>query len=182
MRRFPLELVSRFPFRMAILLACIVGSAVPSQAQTGIYAEFSTSDLQAPNVDRQYGPTFGFYHEIFHPPFFRVGFDARATLLGSGSTKADMGFIGPQIQIHPHVLPLMPYVEGLVGVGYVHLGQGSAITDETKLDYEGVIGVDWTILPRIDWRVVEFSAGGFSGLGGSVSPRTLSTGVVLRLP
>lgn len=184
MRRLPCppSLLRLFPFRMALLLACLVVFALPGRAQTGVYAEFSTSNLQTPNVGQQYGPTFGLYHEIFHPPFFRVGLDARATLLGSGSTKVDMGLIGPQLQIHPRVLPLMPYVEGLVGVGYVHLGQGFATVDETKLDYAGVIGVDWTILPRIDWRVVEFSSGGFAGLGTNVTPKTWSTGLVLRLP
>jgi hypothetical protein len=54
--------------------------------------------------------------------------------------------------------------------------------DKVAVAYEGVIGVDWTILPRVDWRVVEYSFGGFSSLNATVSPRTLSTGVVLRLP
>jgi len=183
MRRRPLlALVSRFPFRMVLLLACFAAFALPSEAQTGVYAEFSTSDFHSPGIDRQYGPTFGFYHEIFHPPFFRVGFDARASLLGSDSHKAYMGLIGPQVQIHPSVLPLMPYVEGLVGVGNVNVGQGGSFINKTAFAYEGVIGLDWTILPRLDWRVVEFSAGGFGGTGASITPRNWSTGVVLRLP
>lgn len=183
MRRFPpFALVSRFPFQMALLLACIAILAIPSYAQTGVYAEFSSSNFNSPGVGRQYGPTFGFYHEIFHPPFLRVGFDARASLLGSDSHKAYMGLIGPQVQIHPRVLPLMPYVEGLVGAGDVNVGQGGSLVNKTALAYEGVIGVDWTILPRLDWRVVEFSAGGFGSTGASISPRTWSTGLVLRLP
>jgi hypothetical protein len=38
------------------------------------------------------------------------------------------------------------------------------------------------VLPRLDWRVVEFSYGGLSALNGTLNPRTLSTGLVLRLP
>lgn len=181
MRRFPHPL-SRLPFQMLVLLACLAGLVIPSHAQTGVYAEFSTSNFNSPGIGRQFGPTFGFYHEIWHPPFFRVGFDARASLLGSGSRKAYMGLIGPQVQIHPRVLPFMPYVEGLVGAGDVNVGQGGSIISKTALAYEGVVGLDWTIFPRLDWRVVEFSAGGFGNLNASVSPRTWSTGLVLRLP
>lgn len=183
MRRFPsLASISRVTFRMALLLASLAALAIPSHAQTGIYAEFSTSNFQSPGVGRQYGPTFGFYHEFWRPPLLRAGVDARLSLLGSDSHKAYMGLIGPQIQIHPTVIPLMPYVEGLVGAGDVNVGQGGTFISKTALAYEGVIGLDWTILPRIDWRVVEFSAGGFGSTGASISPRTWSTGVVFRLP
>ncbi|HEV2464154.1 MAG TPA: hypothetical protein VGT04_10135 [Acidobacteriaceae bacterium] len=184
MRRSPRshQPIHRFPFRIALLLACMVGFALPGRAQTGVYAMFSASDFQTPNVSRQYGPTFGVYHDMWSLPVVHAGVDLRATLLGSGSTKAYTGMIGPKLQLHPHVLPLMPYVEGLVGAGDVQVGEGVAVIDKTAIAYEGVAGVDWTILPRIDWRVVEFAAGGFSSLNASVSPRTLSTGLVVRLP
>lgn len=177
-----LKTIHHFPFQMVLLLACFMGVALPGSAQTGVYAMFSASDFQTPNVSRQYGPTFGVYHDLWHLPVVHAGFDLRATLLGSGSTKAYMGLIGPKLQLHPHVVPLMPYVEGLVGAGDVQVGQGVAAIDKTAVAYEGAIGVDWTILPRIDWRVVEFAAGGFSSLNATISPRTLSTGLVVRLP
>lgn len=184
MRLFPrsLQPIHRFPFRIALLLACMIGFALPGSAQTGVYAMFSASDFQLPGVGRQYGPSFGLYHDMWNFPVIHTGFDLRATLLGSGSTKAYMGLIGPHLQVHPHVLPLMPYVEGLVGAGDVQVSGAGSVVSETAVAYEGVIGVDWTVLPRIDWRVIEFSAGGFSSLNASVAPRTLSTGLVLRLP
>ena len=80
------------------------------------------------------------------------------------------------------LIPLMPYVEGLVGAGNVQVGGAASVVSKTALAYEGVAGIDWTILPRLDWRIVEFSAGGFSSLNASISPRTWSTGLVLRLP
>ena len=86
------------------------------------------------------------------------------------------------MQIHPHVIPLMPYGEVLIGAGHVNVGEGFAKTDQTAFAYEGVIGADWTIFPHLDWRVVEYSFGGFTDLHAQVSPRTLSTGLVLRLP
>lgn len=177
-----LQPIHSFPFRTALLLACMIGFALPGTAQTGVYAMFSASDFQSAGVGRQYGPSFGLYHDMWHLPVVHAGFDVRATLLGSGSTKAYMGLVGPHLQIHPHVLPLMPYVEGLVGAGNVQVGGAGSMVSKTAVAYEGVVGIDWTILPRIDWRVIEFSAGGFSSLNASIAPRTLSTGLVLRLP
>lgn len=181
MRRIPQSPLP-FLFRMALVFGCLTFCSLAASAQTGIYAEFSTSDFNTSNVGRQYGPTFGFYHNLWRPPFLGIGFDARATLLGSGSTKAYMGFLGPRLQLRPRVIPLMPYVEGLVGAGAVEVGQGASFVDKTALAYEGAVGIDWTILPRIDWRVVEYSVGGFGSLKTSIRPQTLSTGLVLRLP
>lgn len=183
MRCSPCSLRAFFRLRIALLLGFLVFFSVAARAQTGVYATIDASDFQTPNVGWQYGPTFGLYHDIVHAPFVRLGFDARATLLGSGSTKAYMGLVGPHVQIHPHVIPVKPYGEVLIGAGHVNVGQGFAKTDETAFAYEGVIGADWTIFPHIDWRVIEYSFGGFSGSNvGDVSPRTLSTGLVLRLP
>jgi hypothetical protein len=176
------RLVHCIPGRILLLLVCVIFFPAASRAQTGVYATFNASDFEVPNVGWQYGPTFGLYHDFLHVPLLGVGFDARATLLGSGSTKAYMGLIGPHIQLHPHVLPFMPYVEGLIGGGNVQVGQGVATVNKTAVAYEGVVGLDWTILPHVDWRVAEYSFGGFSSLNASVSPRTLATGLVVRLP
>lgn len=176
------RLLRPIPGRVVLLLTCALFCSGAARAQTGIYATFNASDFETPNVGEQYGPTFGLYHDFLHVPLLHVGFDARATLLGSGSTKADMGLIGPHIQLHPHVLPFMPYVEGLIGGGRVQVGQGLIAVDKTAVAYEGVVGVDWTILPHVDWRVAEYSFGGFSSLNASVSPRTIATGLVVRLP
>ena len=172
----------RSPIRMTLLFACFVCASVSGRAQTGVYATFNASNFQTPNVGEQYGPVFGLYHDIFHAPFLRAGVDARAVLLGGGSTEAYSGLFGPTLQVHPRVVPLMPYVEGLVGAGHVNAGQGFATIDTTSFAYAGVVGLDWTVLPRIDWRMIEFSAEGFSSLNGNVAPRTWSTGLVLRIP
>lgn len=181
MRRLPrpLSFLCRHPFRITLLLAYFATFALPGQAQTGVYATFDTSDFQTPNVGRQYGPTFGLYHDFLHAPLIGIGAEARVNFLGSGDTKVYSGLIGPRLQLRPHVLPVMPYVAGLIGVGHIRINQGFATIDKTRFDYAGVVGLDWTILPRIDWRVVEFSA---SHLTADVQPRTWSTGLVLRLP
>lgn len=159
---------------------CLLATAVPSRAQIGIYGEFSAADFNVANTDWQYGTTFGLYYNAWGVPFLSLGLDGRGSVLGSGSTKIVSGLAGPRLTFKPHVLPVMPYVEALVGVGDVELGQGSARTSTTKLEYQFLGGADYTIFPRVDWRVVEFSYGGFSG--PSLNPRSLSTGLVVRLP
>ena len=168
--------------RLAVLLGCFFFLSIGAPAQTGVYATFSASDYNVPNVNWQYGPSFGLYSDFLHLPFVGAGFDARATLLGSGTTKIYSGFAGPHVQFHPAILPMKPYVEALVGASQVNIGQGVAATNQTAFTYEGVVGLDWTILPRIDWRVAEFSYQKFTNLGANVTPRTLSTGIVVRLP
>ena len=162
----------------AALILCVCSPI--AHAQIAIYGEFSAADFNLANTDWQYGTTFGLYYNRWTVPFFALGLDGRGSVVGSGSTKIVSGLVGPRFTFKPHVLPLMPYVEALVGAGDVEYGQGAAQTDATKLEYQFLGGVDYTILPRIDWRVVEFSYGGFSG--PSLNPRTISTGIVLRLP
>ena len=180
MHRFPR--VPRFPVRMILLVTCLVCFSAAARAQTGVYVTFNASDFQTHNVGERYGPAFGIYHDMWHAPFLRAGVDVRAMLLGGGSTEAYSGLFGPTLQLHPHVVPLKPYVEGLIGAGHVNAGRGVATIDTTAFAYAGVIGLDWTILPRVDWRVIEFSAEGFSNLNGNVSPKTWGTGLVLRIP
>jgi len=162
---------------LGLLFSC------PAQAQLGVYGSFDAAKLNVPNTNWIYGPAFGAYLDHGHFGFLSAGIDARGEILGgSGSTRLDAGYIGPRVALRPHIVPLQPYVEGLVGAGYAQFGQGAAQTSATKFSYQFVGGVDFTILPRIDWRVAEFSYGGLSILNGSLNPKVLSTGIVIRLP
>jgi hypothetical protein len=155
--------------------------AVAAQAQTGIYIEYGGSKVDAPSDQWIYGPTFGLYHDFYSVPVLHVGADLRGSVLGiSETTTLTSGELGPRVSIHPRVLPVMPYLEALGGVGYYDFGnrQGSS----TQFEYQFLAGIDFTVLPRLDWRVVEFSYGGLSALNGDLHPKTLSTGIVLRLP
>ena len=155
------------------------GSSIrPAQAQLGVYANFGAARINSA-TNWIYGPGFGAYLDHGHFIFLSTGIDARGYILGSGSnTRFDAGYVGPRLVLRPHLLPVMPYVEGLVGVGYSQLGSSSA----TRFSYQFVGGVDYTLLPRIDWRVAEFSYGGLSAFDSSIHPTTISTGIVIRLP
>ncbi len=153
-----------------------------AKAQVGLYAEFSAAKANVTNSTWIYGPTFGAY--LDHGQFWilSTGIDARGAILGSGNNTLDSGLIGPRLVVTPHILPIMPYIEGLIGIGNAGYYQGNAPTTVTKFQYQFLGGLDWTILPRIDWRLVEFSYGGLSGLGSSFNPKTISSGIVVRLP
>ncbi len=167
--------------RVAGLLFFVFISMAVS-AQVGLYGEFSATKLNVPNTGWIYGPTFGGYLDKGHFWVFSSGVDARGAILGTGATTLDSGLVGPRVVFRPHPLPIQPYVEALIGAGHADYGQGVAHVSATKFQYQFLGGLDLTILPRIDWRVVEFSYGGLSGLGGSFNPKTISTGIVVRLP
>jgi hypothetical protein len=174
--------------RICLLGMMALGLVAGAHAQTAIYGEFTAAKLSAPNTSWMYGPTVGLYHDSEHG-LFATGLDVRGTFAGRGNsngpyTNETLDTIegGVRLAVTPRVLPLKPYGEVLGGFGHLKTGEGSARTSSTKFAYQFVGGVDFTLLPRIDWRVVEFSYGRLAGLGDSFVPKTLSTGVVFRLP
>ena len=156
-----------------------------ASAQTGVYAEF-TAGLENGVASRLYGPTIGLYHDDGFG-LIALGLDVRGSFLRSrqgGNVTESLNTVqgGVRLAITPHVLPIKPYGEALVGYASLSTGGGVARLSGGHLGYQGLAGVDLTFLPRIDWRVVEFSYQGFTGLGQEFFPKTLSTGLVLRLP
>jgi hypothetical protein len=196
---------------LTIALAALVFPALPACAQLGIYGGFTAGQLSLPTgignenaSEWTYGGDVGAYLAHGHFLFFSAGVDARADILkgssavttGNASYNIDSGYIGPRVGFKPHVLPIQPYVEGLVGAAHIadtikpfpfvpvgSSGSTAAIEDsETKFSYQIVGGLDYTIFPRIDWRVAEISYGTLKAFGSNVNPTTVSTGIVIRLP
>lgn len=175
---------------LKICLLCVMGLGLAGvgQAQTAIYGEFTGAKVSASDSGWMYGPTFGLYHDSGHG-LIATGLDVRGTFAGRGDTNGagssqtlDTLMGGVRLAITPHVLPIKPYVEALGGLGHLKTGQGTQRTSSTKFAYQFLGGIDLTVLPRIDWRVVEFSYGRLAGLGDSFAPKSLSTGIVFRLP
>ena len=165
-----------------------MGLAAVAQAQTAIYGEFTGAKVSSSSAAWMYGPTLGLYHDSRHG-LVATGFDVRGTFAGRGDTHGmgssqtlDTLLGGVRLAITPRVLPIKPYGEVLGGLGHLKTGQGSTRTSSTKFAYQFVGGIDFTMLPRVDWRVVEFSYGRLAGLNDSFAPKTLSTGIVFRLP
>lgn len=174
---------SLISIRLRILSALLFAAflTVTASAQTGLYVEYGGSKVDAPNNNWIYGPTFGLYHDFFSAPLVHLGGDIRGSVLGiTNTTTVTSGEIGPRVSVHPRVLPAMPYLEALGGIG--HYDYGTNQPSDTEFEYQFLAGIDITVLPRLDWRIVEFSYGGLSAFNGTLHPKTLSMGLVLRLP
>jgi hypothetical protein len=168
--------------RLFCLITILVAGSWCVQAQTGVYGAFSAANYNLPNIGWKYGPTFGLYSEPFGVPFVKVGLDIRASLLGSGNEKLDSILGGVRVQLHPHVVPVMPYAEALGGLAHVNVGQGAAFTNANGFQYQLLGGVDVTLAPDLDWRAVEYAWGSVRTTGEDFDPQMVSTGIVVRLP
>jgi hypothetical protein len=170
-------------FRMVLMLSGMFFFGKVAEAQLGIYGTFTSGQFTTGGSPWMYGGTFGVYRD-HGLGLVALGVDARGEFLRStgrsgGDSKLDSGLAGVRVAITPHILPVKPYAEGLVGGGRVQSGGGTAIT---SFQYRVLGGLDYTFFPRLDWRVVEFGYGGATGDASDAHPRTLSTGLVFRVP
>ncbi len=152
-------------------------SAAVAAGQTGIYGEFSAAKLTS-NTGWLFGPTVGFYHDRGEG-LFAYGYDVRGSFVHGGTENLDSVLAGGRLALTPHILPVKPYGEVLGGFG--HYSDGSS-NYSNRFEYQFLGGLDLTVFPHVDWRVAEFSYGGLAVLNIAQHPKTLSTGIVFRLP
>jgi hypothetical protein len=167
-----------------LALSLFLFSPLSAHAQLGLYGAFTVQNLGAPNVTGYsfYGGTFGAYLASGRLAILSLGVDLRGSFTRDAGNSFDSGAIGPRLALNTHILPIQPYVEGTVGLGSLNLAGGSP-SNGIRFEYQVLGGLDYTIFPRVDWRVAEYSYGGLSSLNGdNFHPKSLSTGLVLRLP
>ena len=153
-------------------------------AQLGLYGSVTAQNLGVPGNSGYvyYGGTFGAYLASGRLAILSLGVDLRGSFARNGGNSFDSGAIGPRLALNTHILPIQPYVEGTVGLGNTNFAGGSP-SNGTKLEYQIIGGLDYTIFPRIDWRIAEYSYGGISPMSNQTfHPRSISTGIVLRIP
>lgn len=156
----------------------LLGAGV-SKAQVGVYGAFSTAQLTAANTPRIYGGMFGVYYDAKHYPGISLGLDGRFTALPSNSsTSTKSVLVGPRAVVHIPVVPLRVFGEVLIGGAHTTTGQGVAHYDGGGMETAWNIGVDATIFPHLDWRVLEFDDGHIIGVASGI--KTVSSGVVVR--
>jgi len=161
-----------------LLLAAIFSLILvtPASAQIGVYAGFSGAFLNSNSGGSTtlYGPLVGIYDQGGR--FIALGGDIRGSFLSHDGVQFYTGAAGPRIAINPYALPLKPYGEALFGVASFNNGNGSS---DTYAHYQLIAGIDTTILPHLDWRIVEFD---YTALfNNPINSKTLTTGLVLRL-
>jgi len=160
-----------------VFLLCLLLAPSAAHAQIAVYAGFSGASIANGGTDWAYGPLFGAYKQTgYAANIVSIGGDARASFLSHDNFHYYTGAVGPRIAFKAPILPFRPYVEGLVGVGNV---QTDGRNSNTHFNYQVLGGLDTTLLPRLDWRVVEFDYSAVSSQ--SVSAKIFTTGLVLRL-
>ena len=177
--------MNRFAIRRSCILFALflfVVSFSRANAQTAIYGQFNASHFNSlPNTNEWgYGGAFGLYSDFVKLPFARLGGDLRFQFTRPASnTTLFSTLVGPRLDLHPKIVPLSPYAEILIGGG--HFSYGNNAPSTTQFDWRVLGGVDKTLLPHLDWRVVEVSYGELNTYAGHLKPVTIGTGVVLRL-
>jgi hypothetical protein len=169
----PLRLLGLFLFGL---------STFSLHAQLGLYGGFTVQNPGVPPASgyQFYGGTFGAYLASGRLAILNVGLDLRGSFTKSGSDSFSSGAIGPRVGLNLHVIPLHPYLEATAGLGNLNITETSS--NVTRFEYQLLGGLDYTVFPRIDWRVAEFTYGGLSVFNGSYHPKSLTTGIVLRIP
>jgi hypothetical protein len=150
----------------------------PASAQLAVYAGFSGAKVAGASSDWAYGPLVGIYKQSgYLASTVNIGGDLRGSFISRNGFNYYTGAAGPRVAFKLPVLPLRPYMEGLVGVASYNTGNGTDST--THFNYQVVGGLDLTLVPKFDWRVIEFDYSAASGQ--NVNAKILTTGLVLRI-
>ncbi len=150
------------------------------------------------------GGTFGAYYDwrTFGP--VRLGVDARGSIAnstkGAYTATAAGGHLasvlgGMRASFHVPLIPLKPYVQGSAGLARTNFGTdyntglaSSGVSNSTGIqlsnhvEYDVFAGADLSILPFIDFRVVELGYGAVQGHAHTYPVESLSSGIVIHFP
>jgi hypothetical protein len=151
------------------------------------------------------GGTGGIFYDLRTIGPVRLGIDARGTIVNSnqsaytsynaGGGHIGSGLGGVRASFHVPLFSLKPYVQGSVGVARTNFGTQYNTTLATgslssttgiqltnHLEYDVFAGVDYAILPILDFRVVELGYGAVQGPSHTYPVQSLSSGIVFHLP
>lgn len=199
---------------IALVLTIALASAA-AYAQSGAYLTFNAQQFTQEGVDLPphpnsadidrpwlYGPAYGVYYDVTHLPYLGklktgpivIGIDARGETLrlseyGSQFDEQN-GIFSLRLAAKNPLLGSTLYVQGGFGIGHTKVPFRTAYSN--NFIYQFGIGADRKLHNKIEWRVVEATAGflgnyntGYYPLG--VGPNqsnymvTLGTGLVFRL-
>jgi len=159
------------------LIALVASTNLHAQAKLGIYGTVGTEKTEINGEGWSTAGTFGLYYGLAHLGPIAVAADARGDLSGN----INSGLFGPRIALTLPAFPLKPYFEVLGGFSSYSTVSGGA-KSTTSGNYRWVGGIDTTILPRLDWRIADYSYSGGGITEGNVTrhPQSLTTGLVIR--
>ncbi len=159
---------------LPLLLLCLITPTLHAQARFAIYGTGGTEKSGLQDDAWKLGGTFGFYYGLLHAGPIDFSVDARGDL----SKDINSGFLGPRVAFKIPVIPLKPYGEFIMGVS-TYSRTSAGIQNPDDFAYRYVVGLDSTILPHIDWRVVDF-AYGVNKSANFDHAKAVTSGLVLR--
>jgi len=167
--------------RVCMLTLAALLSAKTASAQAGAYVLFTGANLDPAGTasTRIYGPTFGLYAN-FSTPVVKFGGDVRASLLNGSGTRNYYAVTGPRLEVDLPAISINLYGEALAGGGD---SISTAYPNPTlHIDYDLLLGVDRPLNKLLSWRLLEFSYTHNIYGAGELVTKSLSTGLVLRVP
>jgi hypothetical protein len=159
---------------LSLLLLAFTSPNLEAQAKFAIYGSGGAERIGIANNNWQGAGIVGLYLGLANLGPLAFSADARADL----STDAYSGLFGPRLALKLPAFPIKPYAEFLLGFSN-YATFNSSSRNATNFAYRGVAGLDTTILPHIDWRVVDFSIGRIPNVR-SPNNISLTTGIVVR--
>jgi hypothetical protein len=167
-------MTKRFFQLLSLILLAIVTTNLQAQARLAIYGTAGAEQSGLPYNPWKLAGTFGLYVKIFELGPVYISADGR----GDISSQIHSGLAGPRLAIKLPILPIKPYGEILFGVSSYPQTSGS-LQYSNDFAYRYVLGLDSTILPHIDWRVVDFSYGINNSANGGHA-ESITSGLVIR--
>ena len=164
----------RYLWTLPLLLALIT-TALQAQAKLAVYGTFGGEKSGLPNIGWTTAETFGLYVGVAKLGPLAFSVDGRADL----SSKIKSGLVGPRLAVRLPAIPIKPYAEVLIGAS-TYATYPDGLKDNGQFASRAVFGADSSVLPHLDWRVVDFSYGLNQSANGDHA-KTISTGLVLRL-
>jgi hypothetical protein len=161
---------------LPLLLVALSSVTLHAQAKLAIYGTGGVEKSDLPFSGWNAAGTFGFYFGLRHYGPLDLSADVRGDL----SKDIYSGILGPRLAVKIPILPIRPYGEFLFG-GSSYSTLSNGVRDASNFTYRGVVGVDVTLIPHFDWRVVDFSySSGITQFNENVHPKTVTTGFVIR--
>jgi hypothetical protein len=189
------------------LLSAVVGLAMATgaaHAQIGIYgtpivSRISTStpdtgpfaflgDNSTSRIFTGFG--LGVYDDFIHSGRLEAGVDLHGSLMRGANAHLNNFLVGVRAAYNPAGLRFKPYAQASIGVGGSRAATNPVYV--SKVEYGVAGGVDYSIRPHLDFRVIEIGIGSVQGIssaavnGSGTIPSfrllNFSTGLVFRIP
>jgi len=162
---------------------------------TGIAGSPNAAPFAAGSLNDNVNPiggTFGVYYDFKTLGPFRLGIDARGSIMktergaekssNGGGTRINSGLGGVRGSFHTPVKFIEGYVQASAGIARTNYGLLLPSQLQSGFEYHAFAGLQLHVTPYADFRAFEVGYGGIDGGGHNYPLKSISTGVVFHFP